>query len=215
LKLAVFGDIHGNLAALEAVLADAGRRGADAVVHLGDLPGPGGRCAQIVRRLASEGIPGVRGEADELAAARGPQAGPTGVSEEDAAFLNSLPAQFWIEEGGLRFLFAHANPWPSQLDIASEGTLRRSEEQLREGGVDVLVIGHTHRFALHQFDGRAILNPGSAGLPEDGSNRAPYLLLDTAEGLRVSRACAEFHVENHSRDGVASRVLIGRGGRPC
>ena len=202
MRLAVFGDVHGNLAALEAVLADAARRGADAVVHLGDLPGPGGRCAQIVRRLAAEGIPGVRGEADEAAAARGAEDGPTGAGEEDTAFLRSLPAQFWIEEGGLRFLFAHSNPWPSEADVGPEGSPRRLERLLREGGVDVLVVGHTHRFALRELGGRAILNPGSAGLPEDGSNRAPYLVLDTAEGLRVSRACAEFHVESACGGGV-------------
>ncbi len=195
MKLAVFGDVHGNLAALEAVLADAGKRGADAVVHLGDLPGPGGRCAQIVRRLAAEGIPGVRGEADEAAA-------ETGAGEEDAAFLRALPAQFWIEEGGLRFLFAHSNPWPSELEAVCESEPDRLEKLLREGGVDVLVVGHTHRFALRELGGRAVLNPGSAGFPEDGSNRAPYLLLDTAEGLRVSRACAEFHVESARGCGV-------------
>ena len=204
MKLAVFGDVHGNLAALEAVLADAGKRGADAVVHLGDLPGPGGRCTQIVRRLAEDGIPGVRGEADEAAAAGGSGDAPTGTGEEDAAFLRSLPAQFWIEEGGLRFLFAHSNPWPSELDFGCESDPNRLEKILREGGVDVLVVGHTHRFALRELGGRAVLNPGSAGLPEDGSNRAPYLLLDTAEGLRVSRACAEFHVESARRGSVGS-----------
>lgn len=196
MRLAVFADLHGNLPALEAVLADAAARGADALIHLGDLPGAGGRGAEVVRRVASDGIPGVRGEGDE---------GPAGLGGEEEGYLRRLPAQFGIEEGGVRFLFAHENPWPGELGSVLGGSAASLEAVLRKAGVDVLVVGHTHRFGVLEVGGRLVLNPGSAGQPEDGSNRAPYLLLDTSGGLRVSRACAEFHVESPCRGEVGSR----------
>lgn len=197
MRLAVFADLHGNLPALEAVLADATRRGADALVHLGDLPGAGGRSGAVVRRIASEGIPGVRGDADE---------GAAGLGGDEEEFLRRLPVQFGIEEGGVRFLFAHENPWPRAVGPVFGGPAASLESLMRKAGVDVLVVGHTHRFGFLEVGGRVVLNPGSAGQPEDGSNRAPYLLLDTSEGLRASRACAEFHVESPCRGEVGFRA---------
>src|ERR671926_488607 len=66
MRVAVVSDIHGNLAALEAVVADLERRAPDLVVHGGDLALMGPRPAEVVDRIRELGWPGVVGNTDEL-----------------------------------------------------------------------------------------------------------------------------------------------------
>src|SRR5919205_694622 len=66
MRVAVVSDIHGNLAALEAVVADLERRAPDLVVHGGDLALMGPRPAEVVDRVRELGWPGVVGNTDEL-----------------------------------------------------------------------------------------------------------------------------------------------------
>src|SRR5207249_1674341 len=66
MRIAVVSDIHGNLTALEAVIADVKAVGADLIVHGGDLLGAGARQAEVVDRIRELGWPGVFGNADEV-----------------------------------------------------------------------------------------------------------------------------------------------------
>jgi 3',5'-cyclic AMP phosphodiesterase CpdA len=66
MRIALVSDVHGNLTALEAVIADIDRRGPDAVVHGGDLVLMGPEPAQVVDRVRELGWPGVVGNTDEL-----------------------------------------------------------------------------------------------------------------------------------------------------
>jgi putative phosphoesterase len=186
-RLAVFGDLHGNLAALGAVLQDAQRRGADGVVHLGDLlgEGPSAREAAVVRVLTQHGIPGVAGDVElDWLERHGSEPTPAGDASDEAqveGFVRGLPAQLAVEEAGVRFLFAHASPLGPR--DAGLGELA-DDELLRflEGcGADVLTVGHTHRPLVRRAGSRLLLNPGSAG----GMETISYLLLDTSEGLQV------------------------------
>lgn len=68
MRLAVISDIHGNLPALEAVLADIAARDVDAVYHLGDLVGYGPWPNEVVERIRDEGIAGVAGNYDTTVA---------------------------------------------------------------------------------------------------------------------------------------------------
>lgn len=188
MRLAVFGDLHGNLAALEAVLRDAELRGADGVVHLGDLlgDGPDAQDAAVVRLLRQHGIPGVAGDAEldrlERIGVEPTDAPDPSEQAEVEGFLRALPAQLAVEEGDLRFLFAHASPeGPTEEGLGDlpEGDLLRF---LEECGADVLTVGHTHRPLVRRAGPRLLLNPGSAGCAESIS----YLLVDTSEGLQVS-----------------------------
>ena len=66
MKIAVVSDIHGNLAALEAVIADLKHVGADLVVHGGDLVGGGSSPADVIDRVRTLNWPGVYGNTDEM-----------------------------------------------------------------------------------------------------------------------------------------------------
>ena len=64
MRVALVSDVHGNLTALEAVVADIGRRGVDMTVHGGDLALMGPRPAEVVDRVRELGWPGVVGNTD-------------------------------------------------------------------------------------------------------------------------------------------------------
>ncbi len=66
MRLAIVSDIHGNLTALEAVIADLKTASPDLVVHGGDLAASGNRPAEVVDRIRELGWPGVVGNTDEM-----------------------------------------------------------------------------------------------------------------------------------------------------
>jgi putative phosphoesterase len=224
LRIAVLSDIHGNLAALEAVLRDAARRSVEGFLHLGDLVGYGPRPRECVERVRAEEIPGVVGNYDLAVCRADPEEGLSlylkasisdvgrrtyrwtreHVDEGAREFLAGLPAQLRFEEGELAFLFAHGSPErPNEylLPDAPEDRLR----QLFEGtGADVLVVGHTHLPQARRLGERLLLNPGSVGKPKDGDPRASYLVVDSEAGLRAEQVRVEFDVESVARESIES-----------
>jgi diadenosine tetraphosphatase ApaH/serine/threonine PP2A family protein phosphatase len=203
MRVAVVSDIHGNLHALEAVLAALERETHDELWCLGDLVGYGARpnecCAAIEERadvcLAGNHDLAVRGTIDLMefsgdagAAARWSR---DVLTPEALAFLESLESQATRADVALFHASARDPVWEYVLsDRVAIASLEVTEEP-------VVLVGHSH-VALHvqlQGDGftgglspagtevaladaRTLLNPGSVGQPRDGDPRAAYLLLD-------------------------------------
>jgi diadenosine tetraphosphatase ApaH/serine/threonine PP2A family protein phosphatase len=203
MRVAVVSDIHGNLHALEAVLAALEPEAPDELWCLGDLVGYGARpnecCAAIAARasvcLVGNHDLAVRGTIDlaEFSGDAGAAARWTRdvLSADALAFLNSLEPQGTRADVALFHGSARDPVWEYVLsDTVAIATLELTEEPL-------VLVGHSHA-ALHiQLDGggftgglspagtevdlgrgRALLNPGSVGQPRDGDPRAAYLLLD-------------------------------------
>ncbi len=82
-KLAVFGDIHGNLPALLAALTDMARRGAEAHICLGDVAMDGAWPAECIQRIAALGCPVVRGNADRMVLEAAQPFAPRGFPDEE------------------------------------------------------------------------------------------------------------------------------------
>jgi diadenosine tetraphosphatase ApaH/serine/threonine PP2A family protein phosphatase len=216
-RVAVVSDIHGNLQALEAVLASIDRDAPDEIWCLGDLVGYGprpNRCCAVVAERADVCL---IGNHDLAALGRldleifSPDAAATaawtiGVLEpESRAFLESLEPQGEREGVGL----FHASPrdpvWEYVLSpgIAYAGMAATPQ--------DLVLVGHSH-VALHfrlsdtmlvpAADGthlglvgdRWLLNPGSVGQPRDGDPRAAWLLLDL-DARRAAFRRVEYDVE--------------------
>ncbi len=157
-RIAAFADLHGDLAALEAILEDAGRRGAEALFHLGDMGG-GPQDAAVWARLREAGVVGVRGEADPA----------------------DPPAWIRVEDGGVALALCHADPreaWRPLDADTPDGELAEVFALVEAG---VLLVGHTHEPLTREVGDRLLLNPGPAG----GGAEARYLLLDTEGGLTV------------------------------
>ena len=180
--LAVLSDIHGNLAALDAVLADAQARGCTRHLSLGDVAGYYTQPGECIDRLRALDAVNLMGNHDGYV-----------VSEENcprsqvvAAIIDRhrallSPAQrAWLaasppslQQGST--LFVHGGPRDPRdqyLYTVSAGVFPK--------GIDRLFAGHTHVQVLASVAGRTFCNPGSVGQPRDGDPRAAYAIVDGA-----------------------------------
>ena len=197
MRIAVVSDIHGNLAAFEAVLEDLRQTAPDLILHGGDLAHGGASPAEIVDRVRDCGWQGVMGNADEMLpepetlgefASQSPQletlwaaieemalATREALGQERIAWLAALPRVQIQAPLGL----VHASPettWRSPAHDANDGELEAVYSPL---GQPVAVYGHIHRPFIRSIDGKMIVaNTGGVSLSYDGDRRAAYLLLD-------------------------------------
>jgi diadenosine tetraphosphatase ApaH/serine/threonine PP2A family protein phosphatase len=220
-------DVHGNLPALEAVVADARRAGADRWLLGGDYALFGGWPGETVSALrALEPATWIRGNgerwtADPSAAPDNPvvtaaiEAARAGLGEELVADLAALPETTQLGET----LVCHGSPPSDVRSFLPEPG--EDEAELLEG-VDVprVLFGHTHLpFVRHsQVRGIELVNPGSVGLPFDGDTRAAYALLHD-DGTIEHRRVAYDHAASAARvrsltgawtDTVARRIEQAR-----
>jgi predicted phosphodiesterase len=160
MRYLVFGDVHGNAPALSAVLADAGRRGYDAAIFLGDLIGYYPYPAEALDMVRSlQPFVALRGNHDDLLLALAAGADPAGANEDplvvevvgrhlelldeaDRAYLGSLAMEArhdgWAaSHGGFR------RPFDYLLTVAE------AQEQLEHLPAPVGLIGHTHLPRAH------------------------------------------------------------------
>lgn len=208
---AIVSDIHGNLTALEAVIADCTRQGVSEVVHAGDLALIGCRPAQVIDRVRELGWPGVVGNTDELLwrpeeHARQLRVAPRLgallgllfhqyapatqklLGRERIEWLRSLPAEYRRGD----FLVLHAAPgnlWRAPPPSADDHTLEATYGHL---GAPVVFYGHIHRPFVRSVGALTLANAGSVGMPWDGDPRASYLKV-TDEGVEIVRV--EYDVE--------------------
>lgn len=199
--LAVLYDVHGNLAALDAVLADAADAGADRFLLGGDYALFGPRPRETVARLdALRGATWIRGNGERWTAdpslappppvQEAARACAEALGEETVARLAALPAEAVLD--GIRFV--HGSPGSDLIGLLPQPA--DDEQELLAGVREArLVAGHTHLpFERTSANGIALLNPGSVGMPFDGDPRAAYALLHddgTVERRRVAYAHAD------------------------
>lgn len=193
MAVAALYDIHGNLPALDAVLAEVP---ADATIVVGgDVCAGGEQPSETLARLRELGdrVRWVRGNADrELYPGEGglvpePLVEETRgrLSEEGIAFLHGLPETQRIDD----VLYCHASP-RNDMDIFTERTPEERLAPLFEGlDVSTVVCGHTHTQFERTVAGVRVVNAGSVGMPYEEEPGA-YWLLDL-ERRRTPYAGAE------------------------
>lgn len=182
--LAVLYDIHGNLPALDAVLADADGAGAGRWLLGGDYAVFGGWPRETVERLrALPEARWVRGNVDRWCADAGSAPDDPVVQGALAACAEALGPELTAElaalpeavaEGDTRFV--HASPVSDVRSFLPEPG--SDDAELVAGtGERRLVFGHTHLPFRRVHGGTELVNPGSVGLPFDGDPRAAYALV--------------------------------------
>lgn len=216
MRIAVISDIHGNLTALEAVLADLRSVAPDAVVLGGDLADGGARPVEVLDRVRGLGWRGVLGNVDEMlfrpaaleafaAQSKAPAAMWEAIRANAAAtraalggdrlaWLAGLPGE--VREDGLAVVHARpADCWRAPGIDTSEAELAGTYDPL---GAAVVVYGHTHLPGARRLaNGLTVANAGSVGLPFDGDPRASYALVeDGAASIRR----VEYDVERELRE---------------
>jgi len=187
MRLAIVSDIHGNLIALEAVLADIAARAPDAIVNLGDCATSPLWPRETVELLETLAIPTVRGNHDRwlLDPPREvdsplEQFTRSALTEAQCRSLAELPPS--LEFDGV--LAVHGSPASDlealledgvdgRLALATAATLARRLTGVTAG---LVLCGHTHlpHFAAAP-GGRLVLNPGSVGCPRAAGNAEPFI----------------------------------------
>jgi putative phosphoesterase len=197
-RVAAISDIHGNLPALEAVLADIDREDVDQVIVAGDTahgPWP----AEVVDLISERGARCVRGNADREVIERSDRYGPLArwsadrLGERRLAVMQDWPLTFEISVAGLgAVLVCHSTPLsedPIYTRITPDAELLSLLESVE---ADVVVSGHTHmQFDRTLASGLRIVNPGSVGIPYEGARGAYWALL----GPEVEMRRSEYDVE--------------------
>lgn len=196
MRIAIVSDIHDNLTAFEAVLADLRETSPDLVLHGGDLVSGGSSPVEVVDRVRDLGWRGVFGNTDEAVARPetlekfAMQSSAPGslwqavremtaftreaLGEERIAWLDDLPRVLIHPPAAL----AHASPtdaWRSPLAGASDAELESTYSPL---GQAIAVYGHIHQPFVRNVAGLTVINTGSIGQSFDGDPRASYLLID-------------------------------------
>lgn len=226
MRIAVLSDIHGNLTALEAVIADLNRTKPDLVLHGGDLAASGSQPAEVIDLISHLGWPGVIGNTDEMLwrpdlllalLATAPKLGEllqilfeafapatrTLIGQERMGWLQRLPDEFRHDN----LILLHASPgnlWRAPLDNSENAALEKVYAGL---GAKIVVYCHIHRPFIRQLDGLTICNCGSVGAPYDGDPRASYLLIEN-NLPKIRRV--EYDIETEVRRLLTSHYPYGR-----
>lgn len=221
-RFALIADIHGNIWALDAVLADIDRRGIETIFDLGDSLGGPLAAEATAGRLIERGIPSLMGNDDRPLL--------------HIAWIAALPAR---REPASDILLFHGTPDSDLIylleDVQPEGVRLRDTTSIRQllgaNTHSLYACGHSHLQRTVQLDERSIIvNPGSVGLPayrsdqphphvmEAGSPHARYAIVTRAGAdWQVEHACVPYNYAAASsiaaangRPDWARRLLTGR-----
>lgn len=206
MRYALISDIHSNLPALEAVLANIDGRGVDAIYHLGDLVGYAPWPNEVVELVASRGIRGISGNYDSTVATDYKHCGcraetPRGeelyhqsyewtrenVTRETKNTLSELPFRLDVRPDGghtsrPQVILVHGTPTLNTLYWTEDRPDKFCEKMANAAGAregDLIAFGHTHKPWSREVGGVRLLNTGSVGKPKDGDPRAGYALVET------------------------------------
>ena len=208
MQIALISDIHGNIEALDAALADIDQRAPDArIICLGDVVGYGPDPQACIRRLASRSIPCVIGNHDEMVIGRRDfsrcvYAGIVAarwtrrsLELHELRILQGLPKVLKVTP---EIVACHGTLADTDKYVSSEAASVSALTQLKKHfpEANVLVCGHTHHAAVYSKESGfqsfepgtefaiptescCLINPGAVGQSRDGSRMARYAILNT------------------------------------
>ena len=214
MRLAIVSDIHGNLMALDAVVADIEQQGVDEVWCGGDIGWAGPWASECIARVRDYGWPTVRGNADvwitgDPQTITDPAKRATfeeisrqhAISDDDARWLLNLPIG---HTGSGSLLLVHgtpSSPFEAPDPESPAGAFEPFENQ-----AGVTVFGHVHKAFFRRLrDATLVVNAGSVGLPLDGTT-ACYLIVD---GTGPEITFVHRRVPFDRRAGIAQAKIMG------
>ena len=218
MKIAVISDIHGNIWALEAVLADAERQGVDLIVNAGDILSGPLEPAATAELLMARNLPTIRGNHDRQLLACEHQ---TGGAADQFAYEHSTPAQRdWLGtlpatlEVAAGVFMCHGTPasdlvyFLEQVDVHGSHLAASAHVEVHATGVaySLILCGHSHKPRTCAISGgRPVVNPGSVGLQaydddtpyfhtiENASPHARYAICEQdGSGWNVAQRCISY-----------------------
>jgi len=210
---ALVADVHGNLPALEAVLADAKAGRADAVWNLGDFLGYGPFPDQVVRKLRAVGAVNILGNYDAKVLAfprkaerwkkkKAPEKylafrwAYEQLSPQSREYLSSLPHIRRLHVEGVRVLLVHGSPEAIDEALGPGTSAERLAQLAQTADARLIACGHSHQPFVRSVRDVTFVNPGSVGRPEGGDWRACYALVHLGDGcVRAELRRVEYDVQ--------------------
>ena len=231
LRLALVADIHGNIAAIEAALAEIEAAAPDRIVVLGDLVLNGPRPVESVDRvmaLEADGALVIAGNTD-IAVADGDYtaafpwldevpAGHRAASEwarellrdDQLEYLRRLPAERRVAFGGELVLATHASPGSQTAGLPADLDPALTVQRVTRTDARVICCGHTHMADVRELGRKLLVNPGSCGYAFDGTPDACWGLLTLDEGTQPEAELHRATYDPHpAAEEVAERGLPG------
>lgn len=213
LRIALIADIHGNLPALEAVLADIGRTGVEKIVCLGDVAATGPQPRAVIARLRSLDCRVVMGNADAELFDPEPTPEPdtdhakfaemsrwaaNQLAPDELAWLRSFQPAVRVKlPATTELLCVHGSPRSFNDPITATTPEPELAAMLGDEPAAIIAAGHTHVPLLRRHRDRLLLNPGSVGLAyaqrADGSFFVPAVAQYATLAVTPSGRQVAFH----------------------
>lgn len=181
MRIALISDIHGNLVALEAALADIQRRGADRIICLGDVALDGPQPGEVIERLHDLAIPVIKGNTDQWLLNPIPKSAEdedeqqeSAIEQWTAARLNAAQRamvmayhdKLWLDFGnGFTLLCYHGSPLSFYDRIEPDTPMDDLDRWFARERALINAGGHTHEPMIRRYGSSTLVNPGSVGLP--------------------------------------------------
>jgi putative phosphoesterase len=204
-SIAVFGDLHGNRQATDAVLAAIDAARPDITLCLGDLVGYGAQPNEVIDAIRARNIPTLMGNyddgvgfdrddcgcayRDEDERERGQQSlmwTRAAVDDARKAWLRTLPFDWSGECSGVRVRAVHGSPRRINEYLFEDRDAASLERIAATADCDVLLFGHTHKPWTREIGGVRFVNAGSAGKPKDGDPRACWAMLTIGDDRQIT-----------------------------
>jgi putative phosphoesterase len=195
MKVALIGDIHANLPALEAVLDHARSQGITKIWNVGDFLGYGPFPDEVVQLLRKdESVLSVLGNYDSKVLefkqkkakwrkSKHPDKylafewAYEHLSKKNRKYLRFLSQEMRVKMRGHRILLVHGSPSSDEEHLHPDTPDKRLRELAKLAKADIVVTGHSHQPFARQVDDVWFINTGSVGRPDDGDPRACYAVL--------------------------------------
>ena len=215
MKVALIGDVHANLPALEAVLAHAHEQGVEAIWNVGDFVGYGAFPDEVVRLLRKKDVLSIVGNYDlkvlqfkqkkeKWRKKKRPekylafQWAYENLSKKSRKYLRFLSREIRMKVKGRRILLTHGSPASNEEPLTPDTSEKRLRKLAQMAKADVIICGHSHRPFAREVDGVWFINTGSVGRPDDDDPRACYAILQIEPrpaNLQVRHYRVEYDVE--------------------
>jgi putative phosphoesterase len=207
-RIAVLSDVHGNLSAFDAVLADIDARGITTVINLGDVAGKGPRGSAAIARSRERCAVTVRGNWDDFLPVSGQHDDPAirwwhdELTDEDRSWLAGLPLSHDLVLAGRRVRLFHASATSVYTRVHfhhtdDEFAAMFAATELTGDGPEptVVVYGDVHDAYVETFRGRTLVNVGSTGNPLDEATPSYVILEGVGDVFSVQIVRVPYDVE--------------------
>lgn len=213
MKVALVGDVHANLPALEGVLAHAREQGVEAIWNVGDFIGYGAFPDEVVQSLRREDALSILGNYDlkvlqfkekkkkwrkkkQMEKYLAFRWAYDNLSKKSRKYLRFLSQEIRMRVKGKRVLLTHGSPASNEEHLTPDTPEERLRELARKAKADVIICGHSHQPFVRSVEGVWFINTGSVGRPDDGDPRAGYAVLEiTSNDIQVQHFRVEYEVE--------------------